>query len=440
MNKMGKLKCFEIVLSENKTVFHPGGKVVGQVIVELKGDMKMRSLRIFMRGVAKVHWTESRSTGSRLGSYTEHYNAEVEYFFKRQVLFGGEVSEGRDTLTEGRHEFNFSFDLPMGGIATSFEGKHGSIRYWLKAEMDKPWSFNHKTKKAFTVISPIDINKAEYQICVESSVEKTVCCWLCTSGPISITARTDRKGYCPGESIAISAEFDNHSKRTVIPYATLYQTQAFFANGKSRVRKIKFTVLTGLPVGPGTRGSWDSQLLKIPAVSPSIVNCCVMKVDYFVKVALHIPGAYNLTMHLPIIIGTVPYRRAQGFHFTESHYYRETQAQFRTMDYLSVPDPPPYRETITPPPPFEDPPTYAESISGAVNLWDDDDDDNDSPEENMGDLTFTPMYTYVYNYRPPPAYTEVVQPTYGELVQDPGPLIPCAMFPTLDLDLIPSGS
>ena len=89
MNKMGKLKCFEIVLSENKTVFHPGGKVVGQVVVELKGDMKMRSLRIFMRGVAKVHWTESRSTGSRLGSYTEHYNAEVEYFFKRQVLFGG---------------------------------------------------------------------------------------------------------------------------------------------------------------------------------------------------------------------------------------------------------------------------------------------------------------------------------------------------------------
>jgi len=37
----------------------------------------------------KVHWTESRSTGTRLGAYTEHYNAEVEYFFKRQVLFGG---------------------------------------------------------------------------------------------------------------------------------------------------------------------------------------------------------------------------------------------------------------------------------------------------------------------------------------------------------------
>ncbi len=86
---MGKLKCFEIIFTDTKSVYYPGERVTGQCIVELKGDMKMRALRIFMRGVSKVHWTESRSTGTRLGSYTEHYNAEVEYFFKRQVLFGG---------------------------------------------------------------------------------------------------------------------------------------------------------------------------------------------------------------------------------------------------------------------------------------------------------------------------------------------------------------
>ena len=409
--KMGKLKCFVIILTGNKSVFHPGEKVCGKVVVDLKGDMKMRSLRIFMRGVAKVHWTESRSTGSRLGSYTEHYNAEVEYFFKRQVLFGGEVSEGRDTLTEGRHEFIFSFDLQMGGIATSFEGKHGSIRYWLKAEMDKPWSFNHKTKKAFTVISPIDINKPEYQLCVESSIEKTLCCWMCTSGPISMTARSDRRGYCPGESIAISAEFENHSSRTVIPMATLYQTQAFFANGKSRVRRTKFTVLTGLPVVPRSHGSWDSQLLKIPAVSPSIINCCVMKVDYYIKVALHIPGAYNLTLHLPIVIGTVPFRHGPT-RYTSTRFFNETFTDYQNM--VNLPVPPPYRETITPPPPFDDPPTYHESVGGSVRL-DDEDDDDDENTCNMGDLTYTPMYNYVYNYRPPPTYTE----------EDPHPIALC---------------
>ena len=74
--------------------------------------------------------------------------------------------------------------------------------------------------------------------------------------------------------------------------------------------------------------------------------------------ALHIPGAYNLTLHLPVIIGTVPYRRGLTFNFADSQFYRETQAHFNTMNLLGIPNPPPYRETITPPPPFE----------GTVNL------------------------------------------------------------------------
>ena len=86
---MGKVKSFEIVFTNNKNVYQPGDKVSGQCIVDLKGCMRMRALTIFIRGIAKVHWTESRSTGTRLGSYTEHYNAEVEYFFNRQVLCGG---------------------------------------------------------------------------------------------------------------------------------------------------------------------------------------------------------------------------------------------------------------------------------------------------------------------------------------------------------------
>ena len=88
---MGKLKCFEIVFANNKTVYNPGEEVTGQCIVDLKGCMRMRALKIFIRGIAKVHWTESRSTGTRLGSYTEHYNAEVEYFFNRQILCGGGI-------------------------------------------------------------------------------------------------------------------------------------------------------------------------------------------------------------------------------------------------------------------------------------------------------------------------------------------------------------
>ncbi|XP_067119695.1 arrestin domain-containing protein 3-like [Centruroides vittatus] len=399
---MGKIKTFEIVLDSNKTVYYPGQQVLGKCVVDLRGDMKMKTLRIYMRGVAKVHWTESRSTGNRLGAYTEHYNAEIEYFFKRQVLFGTDNSDTREVLSEGHHEFPFNFQLPSGGISTSFEGKYGSVRYWLKAEMEKPWSFNHKTKKAFTVISPIDINRTEYLMPVENSVEKTLCCWCCTSGPITLYARTDRKGYCPGESIAITADFENHSSRTIIPHATLHQTQTFLAGGKSRSRRCKFTIVTGLAIQPGRTANWDAQLLKIPAVSPSIINCCLIRVDYAVRITLQIPGAYNLSVDLPVVIGTVPLR-------TRPPHYRNISPQLPEISGTNetrvtfYPPAPPYSEIDAPSAPVEPPPTYAECVEGSVDITEDDDGDI------IGDTRFTPMYAYVhdYNYQPPPAYSEV---------------------------------
>lgn len=35
--------------------------------------------------------------------------------------------------------------------------------------------------------------------------------FACFSGPLSVTVQTDRKGFCPGESIAVSAFINNQS-------------------------------------------------------------------------------------------------------------------------------------------------------------------------------------------------------------------------------------
>lgn len=43
-------------------------------------------------------------------------------------------------------------------LATSFEGKHGSVRYWVKAELHRPWLLPVKVKKEFIVFEHIDIN------------------------------------------------------------------------------------------------------------------------------------------------------------------------------------------------------------------------------------------------------------------------------------------
>lgn len=41
---------------------------------------------------------------------------------------------------------------------TSFEGKHGSVRYSIKATLHRPWVPARRARKVFTVIEPVDIN------------------------------------------------------------------------------------------------------------------------------------------------------------------------------------------------------------------------------------------------------------------------------------------
>ena len=66
-------------------------------------------------------------------------------------------SNATTELSVGDHEFPFSFDLPAN-IPSSFEGKHGHVRYKVTAVIDDP---NKRTEHFFTVLTPYDLNKNE---------------------------------------------------------------------------------------------------------------------------------------------------------------------------------------------------------------------------------------------------------------------------------------
>ncbi|KAK7934132.1 hypothetical protein WMY93_005028 [Mugilogobius chulae] len=287
---LGKVKSFTVsydcLNDSNVPVFSSGDSVSGRVIIEVTGEIRVKSLKIHAKGFAKVRWTESRNAGSNT-AYTQNYTEEVEYLNHKDILIGHErdddnSEEGLTTIHSGRHEYAFSFELPQTPLATSFEGKHGSVRYWVKAELHRPWLLPLKTKKEFTVFEHIDINTPLLLSPQAGTKDKTLCCWFCTSGPISLSAKIERKGYTPGESIQIFAEIENCSSRMVVPKAAIYQTQTFYAKGKMK------------------------EMLKIPPVSPSILDCSIIRVEYSLMVYVDIPGAINLSLNLPLVIGTIP--------------------------------------------------------------------------------------------------------------------------------------
>ncbi|KAG7231782.1 hypothetical protein INR49_010387 [Caranx melampygus] len=252
---------FDSLNESNLPVFSGGELVSGRVVVEVTGDVRVKSLDIAARGVAKVRWTESRNTGANT-AYTQNYTEEGPALC---VSDEDGPEEGLTVLHAGVHEFAFSFNLPQMALATSFEGKHGSVRYWVKAELHRPWLRPVKTKKEFIVFEHIDINTP---LLLVGTKEKTLCCWFCASGPISLSAKIERKGYTPGESIQIFAEVENCSSRVVVPKAALYQTQTFFAKGKGKQIQQLVSNLRGDPLPQGKSQSWEGKQLKIPRCPP----------------------------------------------------------------------------------------------------------------------------------------------------------------------------
>ncbi|EFB20500.1 hypothetical protein PANDA_013462, partial [Ailuropoda melanoleuca] len=300
------------------------------------------------------------------------------------------LCEGILLLQPGKHEFPFSFQLPSEPLVTSFTGKYGSIQYCVRAVLERPKVPDQSVKRELQVISHIDVNTPALLTPVLKTQEKMVGCWFFTSGPVSLSAKIERKGYCNGEAIPIYAEIENCSSRLVVPKAAIFQTQTYLASGRTKTVRHMVANVRGNHIASGGTDTWNGKTLKIPPVTPSILDCCIIRVDYSLAVYIHIPGAKKLMLELPLVIGTIPYH---GFGSRNS----SVASQF-SMDMswlaLTLPEQP------------EAPPNYAdvvseEEFSRHVPPY-------PQPPNCEGEAC-CPMFACIQEFRfqPPPLYSEV---------------------------------
>ncbi|XP_066504080.1 arrestin domain-containing protein 2 isoform X2 [Hoplias malabaricus] len=397
-----KLKKLDVVFDspeiDSPPVFSSGDVVSGKVVLELTAESKVKSLKLHAEGFAKVHWTESRSAGSST-AYTQNYSDEVEYLNRREVLLqagqsfrlkGCRHNEELTTLPAGRHEYPFSFQLPEETLVTSFEGKHGSIRYWVKVKLHRPWFSVKKVKKEFTVIEPIDINTPSLLAPQAGTKEKMARAWYRNFGQVSITAKIDRKGYTPGEVIPVFAEFDNSTSRSVVPKAYITQTQTFIARGTMKQKKSVVATLCGDIVGARRRETWHGRAIKIPPVGPSILQCRIIKVEYMLRVCVDVPGTSKLCLELPLVMGTIPLHPFGSRTSSVSSQY-SLNLEWLRMAIPEQPEPPPEYSSVV---------TEEEAVQNSAAP---------RQEEDLSGVLERPFMAYVqeFRFRPPPVYSEV---------------------------------
>ncbi|RMC09757.1 hypothetical protein DUI87_13544 [Hirundo rustica rustica] len=363
---LGKVKnltiSFDCLSNNNIPVYSSGDTVSGRISLEVTGEIRVKALKIHARGHAKVRWSESRNAGSNT-AYTQNYTEEVEYFNHKDVLVGharddDNSEEGLHTIHSGRHEYAFSFELPQ------MHRFPDPLYYY-------PPQILHIDSVILLLMIPIGILQRPL-------------------GPISLSAKIERKGYTPGESIQIFAEIENSSSRIVVPKATIYQTQAFYAKGKMKEVRQLVANLRGESLSSGKTETWNGKQLKIPPVSPSILDCSIIRVEYSLMVYVDIPGAVDLFLNLPLVIGTIP------LHPFGSRTSSISSQGSMNMNWLGLTLP----ERLEAPPSYADVVTEENRQSGLAPV---------AAFDDFQRALQGPLFPYIQEFRflPPPLYSEI---------------------------------
>lgn len=118
-------------------------------------------------------------------------------------------------MPAGTHTFDFAFPLPAT-CPSSFEGLHGHVRYTVDCRIDRPWKFDHKTKRAFTLLGMSDMNTDPMAAQPYTATgEKKLKALFSKPGQVTCKFTLPKRSYVSGELVAVSGEVVNNSSRPI---------------------------------------------------------------------------------------------------------------------------------------------------------------------------------------------------------------------------------
>jgi len=293
--------------SEDPEVYVPGATVEGNVVLELFKQETIHDITITFSGEARTYWRIYYSEDDR-----EIYS-ETEVIFNNLLHL---VNEDEFFLTAGIHKYPFQLQLPTDHCPSSFKSKalNGVIKYWLTATVLQPSSIETIIQREIIVNEIVDVNIPQLIEPLSRSNEKTVYCLCCAAGPISLSVTTDKGGYFKGESIGISIQAENRSRRRVtVVRASLIQEAILSAKNRTsigpdgvKIEEKSIQRIEGPGIEPGGTCTWDNKPLLIPVnTTPTITSCRIVNLYYYLNVALAIACAKDLHVKIPIKIGNM---------------------------------------------------------------------------------------------------------------------------------------
>nr|XP_057920122.1 arrestin domain-containing protein 1b [Doryrhamphus excisus]XP_057920123.1 arrestin domain-containing protein 1b [Doryrhamphus excisus]XP_057920124.1 arrestin domain-containing protein 1b [Doryrhamphus excisus]XP_057920126.1 arrestin domain-containing protein 1b [Doryrhamphus excisus]XP_057920127.1 arrestin domain-containing protein 1b [Doryrhamphus excisus] len=284
---MGKLQEFDITFANNKVVYSPGESISGTVKIRISNSLQYKAIKVNCKG----------SCGISPKVTEDSWTLEEQYLNSTLSI------ANKGTLAAGEHNFPFQFLIPAAA-PTSFEGPFGKIVYRVRAAIDTPrFAKDYKAQRPFYLLNLLNLNEVPDIDHLNYAVAtKKFNYLLVKSGTLMLKARTDLRGYIPGQVIRLATEIHNKSgKDTACVLASLIQ-KATYKTNRPVFDLRTIAEVEGAGVKAGKHAEWREQIIVPPLPQSGLAGCSLIDIDYFIQVSLKSPEA---VVTLPIYIGNI---------------------------------------------------------------------------------------------------------------------------------------
>ncbi|KAJ8918653.1 hypothetical protein NQ315_013160 [Exocentrus adspersus] len=295
--------------------FYPGVQIQGKVVLNFDSDTKLRKVVVKILCHEHTEWMGTEryydSQENQHKSRDTLFKGDNDVFSTEQILYGG--LSGTTSLSRGQHMYPFTITLP-NNLPGTYNGEYGSVSYRLLAIVDRPMAFDYEDQLIFVVVAPITLNTQatpELEAPSSYSEEKTICCWCCAQGPLSMDVNLPKKTLVSGETVNITARLTNMSNTNVEGInLQLIQKIICLTNEPSREEKETSNILVDInEVGLGAHGEHTynfSVMLPANVPIPNFTECKLFKVEYVYKVVAKLPSVHkNLEVYMYPVVGNI---------------------------------------------------------------------------------------------------------------------------------------
>ncbi|CAG5922467.1 unnamed protein product [Menidia menidia] len=285
--------------ADGKDTYSPGDAVSGKVTVVTSKEIKVQCLLVKAKGKSKVTWCEQDGEIPVVRSNKRNY-----FYFEHIILQDKNKGDGSEIIGPGRNVYPFSFDIPNNDMPSTYKGKWGEITYSLRARLTQSIWLVHKTKTKFPfqTKSEFPFASRSEMILIGLKEQQYATRISFGSGKVTINVTSEKLGLEQGEAMQVFLEVLNESARPVTPKFFLCEKQTFVAPTGRTVHTNDILFGMGDPVPPASRQVLTKVLSIPPGLPPTFYNCCMMKLEYQIKITLDAPLMKDPEVKLPLVI------------------------------------------------------------------------------------------------------------------------------------------